>query len=160
MNYFSPETIEIFTRLVVALALGLIIGTERMFAEKRAGTRTYGLVALGSALYVILSQVIAENYVSAAGYDPLRVASQIVVGLGFIGAGTIIFRSEKVVGLTTAAGIWVAGGIGIAAGYGLYTIATFATFLTLFTFTVLWFVESKLKGVFKKVKRDGNDDES
>lgn len=159
MDYFSPETIEVFTRLTVALLLGLIIGTERVFAEKRAGMRTYGLVAFGSALYIVLAQIVTEDYVGLTNYDPLRVASQIVVGLGFIGAGTIIFQKEKVVGLTTAAGIWVAGGIGIAAGYGFYSIAVFATLLTLFTLTVLWFLEASLKQTFKKVKRNDGGDE-
>lgn len=138
---------EFFPRLVVAILLGMVIGAERISAGKTAGMRTHALVAMGAALFVIISEVIALQYVGMAGFDPLRVASQIVVGIGFLGAGSIIFTGTHVSGLTTAAGLWVAAGIGMASGYGLYGMAISATLLTLFVFTGLWYVESKVKKI-------------
>lgn len=141
---FMPD---FFLRLITAVGLGALLGVERAFARKTAGTRTYALVSLGSALFVLVGQIIAASY-AAAGLttvDPSRIASQIVVGIGFLGTGLIIFRRTKLQGLTTAAGLWVAAAIGMAVGFGLYKIAVFATLLTLFVFTVLWFVEDYLR---------------
>jgi len=149
INFISPESLDFFLRLMVALILGLLIGVERVYAQKTAGMRTYALVSLGAALFVVISQIVIGSS-ELVNLDPMRTASQVVVGLGFIGAGIIIFRDDKLMGITSAAGIWVAGGIGIAAGYGLYDIAIYATILTLFTFTILWFVESRLKKVFNR----------
>jgi len=145
MELFSSGMLEYFMRLFVALMLGMVIGVERVFAHKTAGMRTYSLVAMGSALFVVISQMLYESIPNNVNLDPIRMASQIVVGLGFIGAGIIIFKDSHVTGLTSAAGLWVAGGIGVAAGYGMYEIAIFSTILTLFVFTVLWFIEQKLK---------------
>jgi len=154
MDFLSPEITEFFIRLAVAMSLGLLIGAERVFAQKIAGMRTYALVSMGSALFVIIAQLVMNEYDLYRNLDPLRIASQIIVGLGFIGAGIIIFKDSQITGLTTAAGLWVAGGIGIAAGYGLYSIAIFATILTLFTFSIVWFLESNLKKLFKKVNHN------
>ena len=145
MELFAIEQFELIFRLVVAMGLGLILGTERVFAHKMAGMRTYALVAMGSALFVVIVQVVISSQGAFANFDPLRMASNIAVGLGFIGAGVIIFRGTQVQGLTTAAGIWVAGGIGIATGYGLYVIAVAATLLTLFVFSILSLLERRLK---------------
>ena len=150
MDLLTAENLEVFYRLAAAMLLGLILGTERAFAHKTAGMRTYALVSMGAALYIVIAQIVIDQYILFTNLDPLRVASQIIVGLGFIGAGIIIFRDSQVKGLTTAAGLWVAGGIGIASGYGLYIIATFATFLTLFVFTILWYVERKVKKISGK----------
>jgi len=139
------ENTEILIRLSLALLLGMIIGTERVFAGKTAGMRTYALVSIGSALFVIVSQIVTENFLGRTMFDPLRVASQIVVGIGFLGAGMIILSGEQIIGLTTASGIWVAAGIGMAAGFGLFNLAILATALTLIVFTLLWFFESKIK---------------
>ena len=152
MEFIDPGTIDVFLKLFVAMLLGLILGTERAFAHKTAGMRTYALVSMGSALFVIISQIVTENFVGISNYDPLRVASQIVVGLGFLGAGIIIFREATLRGLTTAAGLWVASGIGIAVGYELYVLAVFTTLLTLFIFTILWFIEEFIESrlIFSK----------
>ena len=138
---------DFFLRLLVAVALGALLGLERTFARKTAGARTYALVCLGSTLFVIVSQIVVVSYAAAGlnAIDPLRVASQIVVGIGFLGTGLIIFRRTKLEGLTTAAGLWVAASIGMAAGFGLYKLAVFTTLLTLFIFTVLWFIEDFLR---------------
>ena len=113
-------------RLALAAALGMVIGIERTYRAKTAGIRTHFLVALGSALFMIVSRY---------GFDgagaPGRVAAQIVSGIGFLGAGTIIMQKHVVHGLTTAAGMWVAAGIGMASAAGLYSVAVISTVLAL-----------------------------
>lgn len=141
----EKDTVEILLRITIAMVLGIILGTERIMARKTAGMRTYGLVSMGAAVFVILSMVITELYIDRTSLDPLRVMSQVIVGIGFIGAGLIIFKGDKISGLTTAAGLWVAAGIGMASGYGLYFVAVFVTALTLFIFTFLWRIENKIK---------------
>ncbi|MCI0565610.1 MgtC/SapB family protein, partial [bacterium] len=139
-------------RLGVAALLGMLIGAERIFAGKIAGMRTYALVSMGSALFVAASIMAAEIY-TAKGFsaDPLRMPAQIVTGIGFIGAGLIIFRDSRVRNLTTAAGIWVAAAIGIAAGFGFFALASLATLFTVFIFTVVWYVEQGLKNTRKRI---------
>jgi putative Mg2+ transporter-C (MgtC) family protein len=89
--------------------------------------------------------MISRLYIGTVALDPLRIASQIVVGVGFIGAGLVIFQGNKIQGITTAAGLWVSAGVGMACGFGLYQIGVVATVLALIVFTVMWFLESKLK---------------
>ena len=114
-------------RLAVAGMLGTLIGLEREYRAKEAGMRTHFLVALGSALIMIVSQYGFGEHTA----DASRVAAQIVSGIGFIGAGTIMMHKQFVRGLTTAAGLWVAAGIGMAIGGGLYTIGVVCTVFTL-----------------------------
>ena len=114
-------------RLAVAGMLGTLIGLEREYRAKEAGMRTHFLVALGSALIMIVSQYGFGGKTA----DASRVAAQIVSGIGFIGAGTIMMQKQFVRGLTTAAGLWVAAGIGMAVGGGLYLIGIVATVFTL-----------------------------
>lgn len=123
------DTILVLTlsgRLALASLLGLIIGLERTYRAKTAGARTHFLVALGSALFMIISK-----YGFDGAGDPGRVAAQIVSGIGFLGAGTIIMQKHVIHGLTTAAGMWVAAGIGMASAAGLYVIAVVSTVLAL-----------------------------
>ena len=119
-------------RLALAAALGMTIGIERTYRAKTAGIRTHFLVALGSALFLIVSR-----YGFGGEGDPGRVAAQIVSGIGFLGAGTIIMQKHVVHGLTTAAGMWVAAGIGMATAAGLYTIAIVSTALAFVGLEVL-----------------------
>lgn len=126
-------TWEFILRLFIAGILGAIIGLDREYRAKEAGYRTHFLVSLGSALIMIVSQygfeqVLREDSVSL---DPSRVAAQVVSGVGFLGAGTIIIQKQFVRGLTTAAGIWATAGIGLAVGAGMYGIGAAATVLTL-----------------------------
>lgn len=144
-NILNGATLDIALRLFVALVLGMIIGTERVWAHKTAGLRTYALVSMGSALFVIISHEMVKYYAGFPGMNPLMIVSQIVVGIGFLGAGIIFNKDSKLVGLTTATGLWVAAGIGMATGLGLFSIAVISTILTLFIFVVLWFVERKIK---------------
>ena len=120
------ELVEMVLRLALAGVLGGLIGAEREYRGKVAGTRTHLLVALGSALMLLVSQ----HGFGTQG-DPGRVAAQIVSGIGFIGAGAIMVDRQSVHGLTTAAGIWVAAGIGMATAAGLYGLAIATTVLAL-----------------------------
>ena len=120
-------------RLLVATALGALIGFEREYHAKEAGVRTHLLVAVGSCLFMILSAYgfdafLNQDHVSC---DPSRIASQVVTGIGFIGAGTIILQKQMVRGLTTAAGVWVTAAIGLACGAGMYVIACVTTVIVL-----------------------------
>jgi len=132
--------------------LGVILGLERNIAGKMAGMRTYALVSVGSALFVIISRLVAVDYIGISNFDPLRMASQVIVGIGFIGAGLVFFKGNHPVGITTATGIWVVSGIGIACGFGLYALATFVTGLTVFVFTIMWIIERDLMQVWSKKK--------
>lgn len=145
------QNLNIFLQLAVAALLGGIIGIERSVAHKTAGMRTYALVSMSAALFIIISSTVTSRYIGITNFDPLRVASQVIVGIGFIGAGLIIFKRSKVRGLTTAAGLWMASGIGMAVGYELYAIAVFVSALTIFIFTIMWAIEDKVK---KNIKLD------
>lgn len=125
--------LEVMVRLFIALLLGGFIGLEREYRSKEAGFRTHFLVALGSALFCIVSQY-------GFGFDlkdSSRVAAQVVSGIGFLGAGTIIFQKNMVRGLTTAAGLWVTAAIGLACGTGMYIAAAVATTMVLLGLEVL-----------------------
>lgn len=125
--------LEVTVRLFIALLLGGFIGLEREYRSKEAGFRTHFLVALGSALFCIVSQY-------GFGFDlkdSSRVAAQVVSGIGFLGAGTIIFQKNMVRGLTTAAGLWVTAAIGLACGTGMYIAAAVATTMVLLGLEVL-----------------------
>jgi putative Mg2+ transporter-C (MgtC) family protein len=124
---------EMILRLVVAAVLGGLVGLERERLEWAAGMRTHALVSLGSALFMVVSifgfsDVLNEQHVIL---DPSRVAAQVASGIGFIGAGTIIFRREVVKGLTTAASIWAVAAVGLAVGGGMFLAAGSATLLAL-----------------------------
>ena len=120
-------------RLVLAALFGTIIGLDREYREKEAGFRTHFLVSLGSALMMIVSQYGFSEILTPDGVslDPSRIAAQVVSGIGFIGAGTIIFNHQIVRGLTTAASLWATAGIGLTAGAGMSWLALAATILTL-----------------------------
>jgi len=107
--------------------------------------RTYALVSLGACLLIVISETVTARYLGVTAFDPLRVAAGIIMGIGFLAGGLIIFHDSHVTGLTTAAGVWVSTGIGIAVGFRLYALAIFTTLLTLFVFSVLWYVEQGIK---------------
>ncbi|MEK7460230.1 MAG: MgtC/SapB family protein [Patescibacteria group bacterium] len=142
----NDPNFETVMKLFTALFLGMSLGIERAIVGKTAGMRTYGLVTMGSALFVIIGVTAAGGFNSAvASVESLRMTGQIIVGVGFLGAGLIFHQGAKVSGVTTAAGIWVAAGIGMAIGYGLYVLAVATTVLAIFIFTVLWNLENSLK---------------
>ena len=135
-------TTEFILRLFLAGIMGAVIGLDREYRAKEAGYRTHFLVSLGSALIMIVSQYGFGEILDTpnVNLDPSRIASQVVTGIGFIGAGTIILHKQIVRGLTTAAGIWATSGIGLAIGAGMYTLGISATILTLIGLEVLSFL--------------------
>lgn len=137
---------EYILSIFIAAMLGGAIGLEREYREKAAGFRTHFLVGLGAALFMILSAHGFDSIVGTPGIrlDPSRIASQVVTGIGFIGAGTIIFQQHKVEGLTTAAGLWVTAAIGMAAGAGLYLLAAAATALVILCMEGMAFFHHKV----------------
>lgn len=137
---FDAIQITIAVNLLYAAFLGALIGAERGRKGRAAGMRTYALVALGAAFFASMSVYGFEEFRNQAGvqFDPSRIISNIVVGIGFLGAGIIIFRQEKgLQGLTTAAGLWVTAAIGMAVGVGMYAAAAFATALVV---AILYFL--------------------
>jgi putative Mg2+ transporter-C (MgtC) family protein len=140
----TPEVVLI--RLSVAVLLGAIVGLERERVESAAGLRTHALVCLGSALAMLVSSFGFSDAVQPpnAILDPSRVAAQVVSGIGFLGAGVIIFRKEIIRGLTTAASVWVVAGIGLAVGGGMFVAACGATALSLAILAVMKPLERRL----------------
>jgi putative Mg2+ transporter-C (MgtC) family protein len=98
---------------------------------------------MGSCLFILIAQSVMPT-IDSFNYDPMRIAAGIVMGIGFLCGGVIIFKDSQLSGLTTAAGLWVAAGIGMAVGYGLTTLAVFSTIATLLVFTLFWFIEKKI----------------
>lgn len=129
--------LDLVIRLTVAVILGGIIGTERELQQEEAGLRTHTLVALGAATFTVIS----SHAFSELSPDPTRIAAQIVTGVGFIGAGTILRLEGSIRGLSTAASLWAAGAIGMAAGAELYIVAAGATTLALIVLEVLERIE-------------------
>ena len=140
----SSTDIEIIIRLGSATVLGGLIGFERELHGKVAGFRTHSLVALGSALIMLVSVHIFNVYQGTVAVDPSRIAAQVVTGIGFLGAGTIIRSSAGIKGLTTAAGLWTASGIGLACGIGYFRAAFAATIITLLVLVVFSWVGRKI----------------
>lgn len=132
-------------KLLLAGVLGAIIGLDREYRAKEAGFRTHFLVSLGSALFMIVSQYgFGALQEEGVNYDGARVAAQIVSGIGFLGAGTIIFHKQFIRGLTTAAGMWATAGIGMAIGGGMYIVGIAATVLVLIGLELLSFTFGKM----------------
>ena len=125
--------LDLALRLIVGVVLGAIVGLEREMNRQPAGFRTHSVVALGAAIFTVVS---AYAFTGPAT-DPTRIAAQIVSGIGFIGAGTILQSRGQVRGLTTAASLWSVAGIGMAAGAGLYGVAVIGTALMLIILAIL-----------------------
>jgi putative Mg2+ transporter-C (MgtC) family protein len=132
------DQLDLVLRLSVGLVLGAIVGFERELHSQPAGFRTHSVVALGSAIFTVVS----AYAFSGPGADPTRIAAQIVSGIGFIGAGTILHSRGQIRGLTTAASLWSVAGIGMAAGAGLYGVAVTGTVLMLIILSILDRVEA------------------
>lgn len=129
--------LTIAIKLIVACVLGGIVGYEREYTNRPAGFRTHILVCVGSALVMITSGFIFDMYVSQVNIDPTRIGAQVISGIGFLGAGTIIRQGFNVRGLTTAASLWAVSAVGIAVGVGFYGGAVIATFLIFVTLILL-----------------------
>jgi putative Mg2+ transporter-C (MgtC) family protein len=152
---FNRE-LELAGRLVVGLLLGAAIGFERELHRQPAGFRTHALVALGSALFTIIS---AYGFVGST-VDPTRIAAQIVSGIGFIGAGTILQHRGNIRGLTTAASLWAVAAIGMAAGAGLLAMAVIGAVLILGVLSLLENVEDFMHRRMKPRERPTAPDAS
>ena len=122
--------------LVLASFLGFLIGLERKFRSKEAGIRTHAVVCFGSALMMLISK-----YAFGSEADSARVAAQIVTGIGFLGAGIIVYKKNVAHGLTTAAGIWATAGVGMACGGGLWLVAVISAFLLV---AIQWILHRKI----------------
>jgi putative Mg2+ transporter-C (MgtC) family protein len=147
--------IELIERLLLAAGLGGILGFEREWRQKNAGLRTNILIATGSALFTLMSIDLSAS----AGGDATRVASQIVTGIGFIGAGAIMRTHDGIRGLTTAAMIWVNAAIGVAVGGGEYRLAIIATGVTLLVLIVMTPLEAFIDRHSKRRSSNGADDD-
>lgn len=148
--------LEITLRLVVALLLGGAVGIEREWRSKDAGFRTHFLVAVGSALFCVVSQYGFDMQVK----DSSRVAAQVVSGIGFLGAGTIIFQKNVIRGLTTAAGLWVTAAIGLACGSGMYVPAAMVTLMVIAGLELLNPLLRRISTSMVKVSFQAGDKES
>ncbi|MDO4267238.1 MAG: MgtC/SapB family protein [Eubacteriales bacterium] len=160
-QFSAPEIwiqMEYLLRIVIASGLGLIIGSERKNRNKSAGIRTHAIVALGSALIMVVSKY---GFKDIPDYDAARVAAQVVSGIGFLGAGVIFIRNNLVSGLTTAAGLWATGGVGLAMGAGMYVVAIAATILIMLVQFIMhkiaYFADVASGGLLRitLVKREG-----
>jgi putative Mg2+ transporter-C (MgtC) family protein len=143
----NPQ-LQIIFQLLLAAFLGGLVGLEREYKRKEAGLRTYSLVALGTALFTITSFEIYKSFLGSAGlsFDPVRVIQAVAVGIGFLGAGVIIYRKSYVEGLTTAAGLWIVAAIGLAVGVKFYWPAIFVAFLSIGILSGLRIIEEKYFG--------------
>ena len=155
-------------KLLVATLLGAIVGFERERSGKVAGMRTHAMVSLGAALLALISVSLYETFPSVngvRGFD-YHIIANIVVGIGFIGAGAILRRETRVEGTTTAASLWVVAAIGIASGLGLYKEAISTTFIAYIILTFLWLFEKYLnrdirykgQGIYGKLRSHDEED--
>ncbi len=133
----QPFGFEAILRLMLAMVVGGLVGLEREIHDRPAGLRTHILVCLGAALIMIISVRVSLSMVGITDSDPARIAAQVVSGIGFLGAGTILREGATVRGLTTAASLWMSAALGLGAGAGLYVETGLATALTLVSLSVL-----------------------
>lgn len=135
---------QMVLRLLLALLLGGMVGFEREAQAKAAGFRTHILVCMGACLIMLTSMHIFDIYKGVASVDPARIAAQVVSGIGFLGAGTIMRFKASVVGLTTAASLWAISGVGLAVGVGLYLVSIVTAVLMLISLVLLSKIENRL----------------
>ena len=140
----EPGIAAICLRLFCAMLVGMLIGMERDFTHRPAGLRTHILVALGACVASLMGEMIFTHYNSSA--DPARLSAQVITGVGFLGAGTILREGFHVKGLTTAASLWTVACLGIAAGYGYYAVSLAGTLFAFVTLTVLEILQDRLPG--------------
>lgn len=135
---------QMIIRLMLAAFLGGAVGIEREISSKAAGFRTHILVCIGSCLIMLTSMHMFDIYRGVTSVDPGRIAAQVVSGIGFLGAGTIIRSRASVFGLTTAASLWSVAGIGLAVGSGLFIVSIFTTVLIVGSLLVLSRVQDRI----------------
>lgn len=147
---------EFIITLGLAVLLGLAIGLERTYARKTAGMRTYALVTLAGTMFMIVNQYLIDMY-GAESLDTARIAAALISGIGFLGAGIIIFRENHLENLTTAAGIWVSVAVGVFVGMGFFLEATIATIMILFVLRIVSYGEHVLRKHLREHNQDNHD---
>lgn len=146
-NVLDIGLLDIIWRLLCALLVGIVIGTEREYTHRPAGMRTHMLVSLGACVVMIIGQLIFVQYRELnATPDPARMAAQVITGVGFLGAGTILREGPTVKGLTTAASLWSTACLGLAAGAGYYILAVAGMLFIFATLTIFEVIQKKLIG--------------
>lgn len=144
-------TVEMITRIVLAMAMGGIIGWERENSNRPAGLRTHMLVATGAAVVMLMGELSLARYSNITNMDPTRLGAQVISGIGFLGAGTIMREGLTVKGLTTAASLWAVACLGLAAGGGFYKPAILGMISIILTLTIFEYLEKR----FRKLKYKG-----
>ena len=144
---FDAPFIFFIMKLLLAMVLGILLGLERIHAHKTAGMRTYALITVSTAFFVSISLYVGQvlGPTSNGGFNPALMAANIITGIGFLGAGLIIFKDGHIENLTTAAGMWVCAGIGMAIGFGMFREAVFVSVLTFFVMGILSFAERAIR---------------
>ena len=141
---------DVFLRLLCALIVGVVIGTEREYTHRPAGMRTHMLVSLGASVVMIMGQLVFVQYQQyGATPDPARMAAQVITGVGFLGAGTILREGPTGKGLTTAASLWATACLGLAAGAGYYIVALAGMVFIFVTLTIFEIIQKKLVGTHR-----------
>lgn len=135
MNY--ADIMDIITKTGIIILLSGLIGLDRELKHKPAGAKTHILVGLGSTMFMLVSIYIYMKYKGTTQVDPGRIAAQVVTGIGFLGAGTIMQSKGTITGLTTAASLWAVAGIGLAVGAGMYPLAVIGTAAILLVFFII-----------------------
>ncbi|MEI7640423.1 MAG: MgtC/SapB family protein [bacterium] len=136
-NFLPSNYLEITLKVLVIIVLGGLVGLDREIKHKPAGIKTHILVGLGSTIMMLVSLQLYYDFIGKAQVDPGRIAAQVVTGIGFLGAGTILQSKGSVIGLTTAASLWSVAGIGLAVGAGMYYLAVLASVLMIIIFAVV-----------------------
>jgi len=147
----TMSILEICTRILLAMAIGGMVGWERENSNRPAGLRTHMLVAIGAAVVMLMGVMSLEKYSDITTMDPTRLGAQVISGIGFLGAGTIMREGATVKGLTTAASLWAVACLGLAAGGGFYESALAGTIAIMLTLTIFEYLEKR----FRKTKRKG-----
>ena len=144
-HVMSLSAWEVVIRLVCAMVIGAVVGTEREYSKHPAGMRTHTLVCLGACTVMITGQLLFQTYSPlGASPDPARLGAQVIAGVGFLGAGSIIRDGTSIRGLTTAAGIWVVACLGLAVGAGFYFLALTGMGAVVVTLLVFEWLQKKL----------------
>jgi len=151
MYEFIMQNSEVIIRLMVAVFFGMLIGAERLLVHKEAGMKTHALVSMGAAVFVLISEAMVQKYINLPGLNPTMIPAQIVVGIGFLGAGLIMLQGSHLSGLTTASGLWVTAGIGMAAGFGMLGFALVATILVLIIFVFINIFEKPIRKISDEI---------
>ena len=146
LQIFDAPFLLVIAKLSLAMLLGLLLGLERVYAHKTAGMRTYALVALASCAVITVSVFLGAHFTHfATGFNPAFIAGEIIVGVGFLGAGLIIFKDGHIENLTTSGGLWICAGLGMMCGFGMVREAIFTAFLTFFVMGILSVVERRIR---------------